>query len=89
MKVIKGLEKKEVCGVTVLVPVGEESADFSNLIMLNDTSAFLWQEMTKGDFTAQSLTARLLEEYDVEASVAAADVDNFIAELRKAGLLEQ
>ena len=35
MRVIKGLDHKEVCGISILVPVGEESADFSKLISLN------------------------------------------------------
>ena len=89
MRVIKGLDHKEVCGISILVPVGEESADFSKLISLNDTSDFLWKQMENGEFTAEELTRSLVAEYDVDAQTASADVETFISPLRKEGLIEE
>ena len=89
MRVIKGLDHKEVCGISILVPVGEESADFSKLISLNDTSDFLWKQMEKGEFTAEELTQYFVAEYDVDAQTARNDVDTFISQLRKEGLIEE
>lgn len=87
MRIIDGLNRKDVCGIPVLVPMGENIADFSKIVSLNDTSLFLWKEMEKGDFTAESLVSSLTAEYDVDSSTALADVETFISKLRKEGLI--
>ena len=87
MRIIEGLNRRDVCGVPVLVPMGENTADFSKIVSLNDTSLFLWKEMEKGDFTAESLVSSLTAEYDVDSSTALADVETFISKLRKEGLI--
>lgn len=87
MKIIEGLERQEVCGISVLVPVGEKSVDFSKIISLNETSLFLWKRMENAGFTAEDLQQALQAEYEVDAATARADVNNFIERLRKEGLI--
>ena len=87
MKTIEGLERKEVCGISVLVPVGEKSVDFSKIISLNDTSLFLWKKMEGCDFTAEDLLKALLDEYDIDEATARKDVEAFVAQLLKEGLI--
>ena len=87
MRIIEGLNRRDVCGVSVLVPMGENTADFSKIVSLNDTSLFLWKEMEKGDFTAESLVSSLTEEYDVDVTTARADVETPISKLRKEGMI--
>ena len=41
-----------------------------------------------GDFTVESLTAKLLEEYDVTEDVAHKDVTNIINEWQKVEVIE-
>ena len=45
--------------------------------------------MEKGEFTAEELTRSLVAEYDVDAQTASADVETFISQLRKEGLIEE
>lgn len=87
MRIIEGLNRRDVCGVSVLVPMGENTADFSKIVTLNDTSLFLWKEMEKGDFTAESLASSLTEEYDIDVTTARADVETLISKLRKEGMI--
>lgn len=87
MKTIEGLERKEVCGISILVPVGEKSADFSKIISLNETSLFLWKKMENRDFTAEQLLEALLSEYDIDEVTARNDVDALIEQLKKEGLI--
>ena len=86
MKLKDGFILRQVAGHTIVVPVGSKVVDFNCMITLNDTGAFLWQQL-QNDCTDEQLTAALLEEYDVTAEVAGADVAAFIEKLQQAELL--
>ena len=70
----------------LVVPVGAQTVDFRCIITLNDTGAFLWQQLQK-EHEPEELVAALLEEYDVSSAQAQADVTAFADKLRQAGLL--
>ena len=57
MKVKNGFNLREVCGENIIVAEGDENIDFSNIISMNESSAYLWQEVQKLDnFTIDTLT---------------------------------
>lgn len=87
MKIKNGYLLRQVAGANIVVPVGEKSIDFSGVITLNDVGAFLWKKL-EADLTKEELLAKLLAEYDVEENIAKADIDEFIARLEGAGLIE-
>ena len=86
MKLKDGFVLREIAGNFFVVPVGSRTVDFSAMISLNETGAFLWKQL-ETEQTADSLLQALLDEYDVTAEVAQADVDRFIASLQEAELL--
>ena len=53
----------------------------------NPAGASLWRALVEGA-TRNELIGRLLEEFEVEHAVAAKDVDSYLAELTRLGLLE-
>ena len=53
----------------------------------NPAGASLWRALVEGA-TRNELIGRLLEEFEVEHAVAARDVDAYLAELTRLGLLE-
>ena len=83
MKLKPNFELRCVCGENVVIPCGIENVNFDSIIHLNETGAFLWKEAEKGDFTVESLTAALTEEYDVGGDKAEADVAAFVAKLQE------
>lgn len=87
MRIIEGLDRREVCGEAILVPTGEKAADFSKLISLNDSSLYLWKEMEGKDFTADDLVQSLLKEYEVDEETACKDVDKFLHQLLAENLI--
>ncbi len=87
MKIKSGFILREVAGSFIVVAVGEAVKDFNGVINLNETGAFLWKLLQDGN-DEQGLTKALLDEYDVEESVANTDAKNFIAKLTEAGLVE-
>lgn len=88
MRIKNGFELREVCGEHVILSHGMENIDFSKIISLNDTAAFLWEEAVGKDFDEEQLTAALLDAYEVEESVARQDVKRVLDKWREIGLLE-
>lgn len=77
-----------VCGEHVIVAYGVQNIDFSQMISLNESAAFLWEAVQGQEFTAQTLADKLCEEYEVDADTALADAEMVIEEWRKVGLAE-
>lgn len=87
MKKKQGMELRDVCGEHVIMAYGMENIDFSKIISLNDTAAYLWQAVGDADITAAALADLLCEEYDVERERALADSQRVIDQWVEAGLL--
>lgn len=73
MKINKGFELREMCGEQIVIATGVENIDFSKVISLNESAAYLWNEVKGKDFTPAMLAALLTEQYDVADAVALAD----------------
>ncbi len=87
MKIKSGYMMREVAGNHVVVPTGEAALDFSGMMTLNGTGAFLWKQLGK-DKTERELLSALLEEYDANETEAKADISEFLAKLKAADLFE-
>ena len=89
MKIKKGFVLRQVCGENVIVGEGLEAIDFGKLLSLNETATWLWEQAEEmGDFTIDSLVAKVLEEYDVTVDVARNDVSNIVNEWVKVAVVE-
>jgi len=89
MRIKNGFVLREVCGEQVIVGEGLDAINFGKLLSLNETAAWLWkQAKAMGDFSVDTLTAKLCEEYEVEAAEAKADVAEMIAEWQSVGVVE-
>lgn len=86
MKLKYDFAVREIVGEYVMVPLGQGALEFSAMISTSETGAVLVEEM-KQDVTREALLARLLDEYDVDESTAAADLDAFLEQLRSLNLL--
>ncbi len=89
MRIKNGFVLREVCGEQVIMGEGIGALDFGKLLCLNETAAFLWNAaVEQGDFTVDSLTDRLCEEYEVERTRAATDVQSIVDSWQKVNVLE-
>lgn len=88
MKLKDNFELRDVCGEKVLISCGEANVDFSKIVALNDTAAFLWEEAKKmEEFTVESLTKVLCDNYEVEPARAETDVKEVIEKWREIDLV--
>ena len=89
MKIKEGFEIQNVCGEYIVVPTGAENVDYSKIISLNETAAYLWNGVAgKESFTTDDMVQLLLEEYDVEENIALEDCELIVARWREMELLE-
>ena len=89
MKQKKGFILRDVCGDKVIVAEGIEVLDFGQLLSLNETAAWLWQEASRqGEFTIDTLTSALCEEYEVDKELANKDVTTILKKWQDLGLTE-
>jgi len=87
MKLKPDFVLRQVVDNWVVLPVGQESVSFNGMLTLNESGALLWRALEQGG-DRETLADALLEEYEVERAVALADVDEFLAKLKKSGCLE-
>ena len=88
MKTKKGFNLRQVCGENVIVAEVVENIDFSSIISMNESSAYLWNNIQGKEFDKNDLVELLTQEYDVDADTAAKDVEALVAQWLKAGIIE-
>lgn len=88
MKIKPGFQLRTLCGESIVVAHGLQNIDFSKIIRLNSTAAFLWNKVGNEEFDAQKLADYLLEEYEVDAETALKDVTKMMNDWAEAGLTE-
>jgi hypothetical protein len=78
---------QNVGGQDLLVPIGARVLDMNSLITLNATGRRVW-ELLAEDQSLEYLVAQVVERFDVDQERARADVQAFLDDLGRLGLLE-
>ncbi len=88
MKKKKGFNLRNVCGENIIVAEGIENIDFSKIISMNETAAYLWTSVDNSDFDNDKLVGLLTDEYDVDNETASKDVAAMVEQWLQAGIIE-
>lgn len=64
MKAKTGFVLREICGEKIMVAEGKENIDYTNVISMNETSAFLWEKVSGKEFTIDDLVKLILDNYE-------------------------
>ncbi len=89
MKIKEGFVLRTICGEHVVVGEGLAQVNFNKMLSLNDTAAYLWENVQGQEFTPDRLTELLLEKYDVSRERAAADVDKLLEVWKEIGVIAE
>lgn len=73
----------------MMVSESGSSLDYTRVISLNNTAAYLIEKAQQKQFTKEDWIELLMDKYDVEKERAEADVQNLIDKLIKEGLVEK
>lgn len=88
MKIAQGFVLKKIADSYVVVPTGKNIVDFTAMITINETGAFIWnllQENADLDY----ITQQMCSEYQIDSETAAADAQEFLTILEQNGVLEK
>lgn len=88
MKTKKGFEVRNVCGENIVIAHGVENIDFTKVITLNESAAYIWKKVEGKGFTEEDMVDALMAEYEVGKEQAQADVKKLAASWIEAGLVE-
>lgn len=88
MKRSKDFLLKQVGGQDFLVPLGPKVMDLNALVALNATGRRVW-ELLAEDRTLEFLAVEVVDRFDVDLERARADVQAFLDDLGRLGLLEK
>lgn len=90
MKIKEGFELQNVCGEYLIISAGEENVDFSKIISLNESAAYLWEHLQAlQSFDVDNMVELLMQEYDVEPSIAREDCEAMLKRWLEVGLVEE
>ena len=88
MKTKKGFKLRSICGENVIVAEGIENIDFSRIISMNESAAYLWSNVQGKDFDADTLVKLILDEYDTDEATARHDIEALLNKWQEAGIVE-
>ena len=90
MKAKKGFNLRDVCGEQIIVAEGKENIDFSNIISMNESSAYLWKNVQQmEEFTNENLAELLTEQYEIDFETALEDAKTLSQQWLEAGIIEE
>ena len=87
MKAKSGFILRNVVDEHVLFPVGDNINVVNGTLLLNEVSAFIWEQL-QNPISRGDLLKAILNQYDVDEAQAAADLDALLEKLRGLGVIE-
>jgi len=88
MKIKEGFVLRQICGENVVSGEGMKKVDFTKLISLNPTAAYLWENIEGKDFTAETLADLLCSHYEVDRERALNDAKALCDTFVENGIVE-
>ncbi len=79
---------QDVAGEILLVPLGAQVMDMNGIMTLNATGRCVW-ELLAEERSVDDLAAAVAERFDVDSERARTDVQAFLDDITRLGLLEK
>jgi hypothetical protein len=89
MRFKEGLVLRKVLGQNLVSGEGLDKVNYSRMVKLNDSAAFLWKSVSGKDFTVETLADLLVGEYGIDAETARRDSEAIAAKWKEIGLIEE
>lgn len=88
MKLRQDLVLRKVGEDYIMVDPSQGMVDLSKVHTLNETAAWLWEQLADKDVSVKQVAELLCDRYDVSHEKAVEDAEALVQEFEKAGLLE-
>jgi len=73
MRIKDGFTLRSIVGQYVVIGEGIDQVNFDKMITLNDSAAYLWENLVGKEFTVNDMANLLTEKYEVDEETALAD----------------
>lgn len=87
MKINPIYKVRKVAGENIILLQGKTSEDLTRVVAFNDSALLMWNELTGKEFSLDDAVQVLMDNYEVEESVARADAQKWIDNIRENNLL--
>ena len=88
MKIKEGFVLLNVVDEFIVMPTGDNIARFDGAVVLNEVYAFIFKQL-ENPVSRDDLLTAMLNEYDVDETTAAADLDALLEKFAEMGVLEK
>lgn len=88
MKIKTGFVMRTIMGQNLVTGEGLDKANYTKMVKLNDSAAFLWKGVEGKEFTVENLADLLKGEYGIDDATAGHDAAVIAARWKEIGLLE-
>ena len=89
MRIKEGFVLRTICGEHIVVGEGLAMVNFNKMLVLNESAAWLWEQVAGRDFTAQEMADLLTGKYDVTGQKAMEDVEKMVETWKEQGVVEE
>ena len=89
MKLNENLVLRQVGGEYMIVNPFSDTVDMTQVYSLNETAAWLWQQLEGKEFTVADMVETLRKEYEVDEETATADLSELARQWLQAGLARE
>ncbi|MGJ1387089.1 PqqD family protein [Sphingobacterium spiritivorum] len=72
----------------IIVDPGQDMVDMSKAYTLNETAAFIWNELQNIEFSVSTIAQLLRDNYDLSPEIADKDAKELVKQLQSEGLLK-
>ena len=87
MKIREGYTLRPLGKEYILVAEGQEAVDFSRMISMNASAAFLWEAVNGIEFDAETMAQLLMKKYGISHEVAEKDVAPLLQTWKEANVV--
>ncbi len=88
MKIREDLVLRHIGSDYIIIDPGHDMIDMSKVITLNETAAWIWQQLDGVDFDENTIIDLLVEKYEVDVDQVKKDVDELMQTLISQELIE-
>ena len=88
MSIKDQISLRKIADEYIMIAGSGDSLDYTQAVSLNDSAAYLIEQVQGRDFTARDWVELLTDRYDVDQTQAAEDVEQLIHMLLKAEIID-
>ena len=88
MRIKDQISLRKIADEYIMIVGSEDSLDYTQAVSLNDSAAYLIEQVRDEDFTQEDWVDLLTERYDVSREQASADIELLVQMLKEANVLD-